>query len=119
MADYNNENYRFRLSLRDKATGTDIGVGNLQSVELILSSEFNGAEWLRFKYPTADGWEPMTLEPGNAALVVEVTPDNSATAPKGTIIAQATYRITDGRYASGYKQTTKRGRILNIKEARP
>lgn len=102
MADFRTQSSRFRLLLRDKATNENVGIGNLQSVEIKLYNEFTKQVWLKFRYPQTDDWLPMTVEEGNTAVAFEITPDQSATAPTGVIVAQATYRVTDSRYASGY-----------------
>jgi hypothetical protein len=119
MADFNNENFRLRISLED-SQGVDIGVTIIHDIELKLYSELRGVLWLQYAYPAKAGYLPMDLilpvgeTPG--ALVAEITPAQAATAPAGVVIAQVTWRIPDADFDGGFKVKTEKGKLLNMRE---
>jgi hypothetical protein len=119
MADFNNENFRLRISLED-SQGIDIGVAIIHDIELKLYSELRGNVWLQYAYPAKTGYLPMELilpvgaTPG--ALVAEITPTQAATAPTGVVVAQVTWRIPDADFEGGYKVKTEKGKLLNMRE---
>jgi len=119
MADFNNENFRLRISLED-SQGIDIGVAIIHDIELKLYSELRGNVWLQYAYPDKTGYLPMELilpvgtTPG--ALVAEITPTQAATAPTGVVVAQVTWRIPDADFEGGFKVKTEKGKLLNMRE---
>lgn len=115
--EFKNENFRWRFNLLD-ASGTPVSVENVQALGVVFYGEFEDDVWLRCKWPEETDKHPIIKADDDSAFFIEVDPEDTMRAPEGVIIVEATYRIADDRFLSGYKQTIEKGKFMRIVNSR-